>query len=310
MSVRVLQGGILTLLVDQGRVGFQHVGITTGGPMDEHAYCWANRLLSNPMCASQLEVTYGLFQCEFTAPTRIALTGADLQAELNGEGVAPWQVISINAGDHLVFKTPKTGLRAYLAIQGGFNVKPQFGSCTSVSRESLGGLYQDGKAIDKKDIIHYDSISGVEKQNWQGMPRSFIPNYHDLLTLDVILGYQFSDFEMAEIKRFFSQEYTVSQHIDRMGYRLSGEALKYKGNACQSEGISYGAIQVPDDGQPIILMRDRQTIGGYPKLGCVSVLDTGKLAQRGPGAKIMFRPVMIAEARHDYRKFKQFFAGT
>ncbi len=305
MSLRVDHAGVLALLVDRGRRGYQHVGVSVGGPMDEHAYLWANRLLGNKQSATQIEITYGLFRCQFEEDTHIALTGANLQATLNDKPIRSWQTYAVTAGDVLAFKTPHAGLRSYLAVKGGFQVEPHLGSTTTLMRDHIGGLRQDGQALSKTDLIPFNRYA--VKHRGQALPEAFIPDYTAKVELGVMLSYQFNQFDMSVIKRFFTSEYTISQHIDRMGYRLSGHAIHYEGQPLISEGISYGAIQISGDGQPIILMCDRQTIGGYPKVGCVTALDMNKLSQRGSGDTVMFRPIKAQTARNDMRAFERFF---
>ena len=287
MAFTVRNPGFLALLQDYGRYGYQHIGVTTGGPMDEHAFLWANRLLGNACNAAQIEITVGMLALEASRATTIALTGADLGATLNGRPIKPWRTYGISPGDQLKFASPLNGLRGYLAVRGGFEVAPQLGSASTVTREKLGGLGQNGDKLQKGDILPYQAFHGDIHNR---MPDRFIPDYRAPLLLGVICGYQYDSFDAAEIRRFFSEEYVIGKDIDRMGYRLSGTPVHSRLNGIVSEGIAYGAIQIPSDGQPIVLLRDRQTIGGYPKIGCVSSLDCGKLSQRGPGARVRFEP--------------------
>lgn len=293
MSFEVLNPGMLSLLQDRGRCGYQHLGVTTGGPMDEHAFCWANRLLGNDLNAAQLEITFGMLALRAEADTSIALTGADLDARLNGDSIKPWRTHRICKGDRLEFNAPVSGLRTYLAVAGGFLVETKLGSCATVAREGLGGLSGDGGKLVKGDRLPFKPHSaGIDGQ----VPPWAIPDYSQELEVGVILGYQQASFPRKELMKLFSGSYQVSQNIDRMGYRLSGDAVHSDLNGIVSEGIAYGAIQIPSDGQPIVLMKDRQTIGGYPKVGCLSALGAGQLAQRGPGSIVRFYPMDVAEA--------------
>ncbi|OOZ41300.1 hypothetical protein BOW52_04770 [Solemya elarraichensis gill symbiont] len=129
------------------------------------------------------------------------------------------------------------------------------------------------------------------------MPPWAIPDYDAELALGVVPGYQAEQFPDEELEKLFSSGYEVTQNIDRMGYRLSGEAIDSGLDGIISEGICYGAIQIPGDGQPIVLMKDRQTIGGYPKIGSLTALGAAQLSQRGPGALVTFYPLSIYEAR-------------
>lgn len=138
MTLKVLNAGPLSLLQDTGRMGFQGIGAAVGGPMDEHAFRWANHLLNNDVNAAQIEITLGLFQCEFSQPTQIALTGADMRAELDGELIQPWASYHVKAGSILKCKTARQGMRAYLAIQDGFKVSQVLASCSTVMRDEMG----------------------------------------------------------------------------------------------------------------------------------------------------------------------------
>ncbi len=305
MSLNVISPGFLSLLQDYGRFGYQRIGVTNGGPMDEHAFLWANKLLDNDYSCSMVEVSLGKFKARFTQSTMIAITGADMKAEINGERIANWQTHFVHAGDEIEFSTAESGLRAYLAVQRGFQVEAHLGSVATVERENIGGLHQDGKALTQGDSLPYRVADKITSKQ---INEKYIPDYSVPLTLRVILGYQSDAFSKNRMNRFFSSMYTVTNNINRMGYRLSGPSVNSEVmDGIVSEGISLGAIQVPKDGQPIVLMRDRQTIGGYPKLGCVSHLDLSRLAQRGPGAKLYFEPVDIAIAEGERLAYQQFF---
>lgn len=302
MSFEVLDGGMLALLQDPGRYGYQHIGVTTGGPMDEHAFRWANRLLDNPPEAAQIEINIGKLGLLAHEDTCIALTGADLGARINGKEAAPWQTYHIQRGDRIEFGMPVAGLRAYLAVAGGFKPAIKLGSCATVVREGLGGLDGRGQKLAKDDCIGFDRC---HQKTMTSLPAGEIPDYNQDLQVGVIPSYQYAHFSPGERMKFFTGSYEVSQRIDRMGYRLTGEHIASELDGIISEGIAYGAIQVPSDGQPIVLMKDRQTIGGYPKIGCLSALDAGLLAQRGPGSSVSFFLSDVAEAEGRRMLFNQ-----
>ena len=293
MSFEVLDAGMLALLQDSGRYGYQHIGVTTGGPMDEHAFFWANRLLGNATNAAQIEINIGRLGLLAHADTYIALTGADLGARINGKEVTPWRTFQIQRGDRIEFGMPVAGLRAYIAVAGGLKPATKLGSCATVVREGLGGLDGRGQKLAKGDRLEFDRS---ELQSGASLPPQEIPDYQKVLSLGVIPCYQYQHFSPSERMTFFSGTYEVSQRIDRMGYRLTGDPIHSDLDGIISEGIAYGAIQVPSDGQPIVLMKDRQTIGGYPKIGCLSALDAGQLAQRGPGAVVRVYLTDVADA--------------
>ncbi|MCZ2722021.1 biotin-dependent carboxyltransferase family protein [Marinomonas sp. 15G1-11] len=289
--MKILQPGVLALIQDLGRIGKHRIGLTVGGPMDPSAFRWANRLCHNPDNASAIEISIGGFAAEFLEPAQIAITGATVEVKINGKAVSMWETLNVHAGDTLKLGFATEGCRIYLAIQGGIELEAHFGSTATVVREGLGGL--SGKPLAKGDLIN---VSHRDNKARLSMPTQHRPNYADQSPLRVVLGYQAESFSSLDKARFFHGEYTVSERMDRMGYRLTGPACHSSVSSLLSEGISHGAIQVPPDGQPIVLLNDRQTIGGYPKLGSVMALDTARLAQMTQGKKVHFTPVTVEEA--------------
>ncbi|GAA0237297.1 biotin-dependent carboxyltransferase family protein [Marinomonas primoryensis] len=295
MAFKVIKPGLLALVQDLGRHGHQSIGLTTGGPMDEVAFRWGNALLDNDPNSAQIEITFGMFTLEAQANTSIAITGADLGATLNDKSIPPWQTYAIKKGDILAFHQPVWGLRAYLAVKGGFLCEPTLGSVATVMREKIGGLTSKGDKLKKGDSLSYHTSHDHQQR---AVPRLAIPNYGNK-EIPVILGYQYQSFSSLERANFFSSDYTVSSNSDRMGYRLEGKAVHTELKGIISEGIAYGAIQIPKDGQPIVLLRDRQTIGGYPKMGCVTRVGGGILAQQKPGDIIQFTPITVDQAEQE-----------
>ncbi len=304
MSLRVIKSSFLTLLQDYGRYGYQHVGLTHSGPLDEHAYLWANRLLDNHYNAAQLEISYGVFAAEFLEDSVIALCGADLRATLGGKSITPWQTYNIKRGDIIEFASPKHGLRAYLAIKGGFKVTETLSSVAAVVRENLGGLNGDGSKVSPGDQIVYEKKA---HQMTSRVPEKFIPAYSSSITLRFVPNISVSSAGLDAQAVFQNTPYEVTQNIDRMGYRLSGEPIQVPLEGIVSQGISVGSIQLPKDGQPIVLMKDRQTMGGYPLLGCVTAIDLPLLAQSSPGTKVKFRAVDIDDVESELVIYKKFF---
>ncbi|WP_295890701.1 biotin-dependent carboxyltransferase family protein [uncultured Vibrio sp.] len=307
MTLRVLSSGPLSLLQDLGRFGYQSIGVSTGGPMDEHAFLWANRLLDNHPNATQVEVTMGQFSCEFHAKTTIALTGADMGARLNGKPIDAWQSYAIQQGDTLELKGAISGMRTYLAVSGGFQTPQTLASSATVVRDALGGVHGRGEPLTARDLIRYNvSIPQQPKR----VPYEFVPSYERSIVLEVIPGYQFEDFDPTERERFFESIYCLTPKMDRMGARLSGPGITCKRQSLVSEGIALGAIQIPADGQPIVLLKDRQTIGGYPKIGCVTSKGLSQLAQCLPETEIQFKEKDLYEAEAERMITQQFFSNT
>lgn len=304
-GLKVIKPGLLTLVQDLGRFGYQHLGLSPGGAADEQAFLWANRLLGNPPNSPALEICLGGLELEAQADCQLALTGADLGARRQGQPVTPWQTLGLKAGELLTFGYPKTGLRAYLAVTGGFEITPSFGSVASVVREQLGGLDGRGSPLQEGDHLPCPGSTGGGRHR-QVSPR-FIPDYTDPLTLRVIEGDLNSVLGPEQKADFYQQGYKILPQSDRMAVRLEAGPLTPKTTGMVSEGINFGCIQLPPEGQPMVLLKDRQTLGGYPKLGTVFPLDAFALAQRQAPAQVHFTPMLLEEAQAQLRRFYRFF---
>lgn len=295
LGFKVEHPGMLTLLQDLGRFGQAKLGLTNGGPGDKLAFNWANRLLENDVNASMLEASFGGLKLTSQINTVICVTGANVPLSINGENKPLWSTHNIAKGDKIELGFASQGIRAYLAVKGGFCVEKQFGSVATVLRENIGGL--TGEALKPGDHLPANNAQHSDKQHH--LLQQDQPNYDQEIRLRVIPGYQQQQFSRLQQRRFFAGHYQVSKQWDRMGYRLEGPAIKCTQTAMLSEGITLGAIQIPPDGQPIVLMHDRQTIGGYPKIGSVLSLDLSRLAQCGQGANIYFEPITMETAHNE-----------
>ncbi|MEO3678383.1 biotin-dependent carboxyltransferase family protein [Rheinheimera sp. FR7-31] len=289
----VLAPGVLSLLQDSGRFGQSALGLTTGGPMDAPSATWANRLLGNNINATLIECSVGGLQLRADSHSFIAVTGAILPVSINGKAVEQWTVHKVQAGDVIELGMVTKGLRAYIAVAGGFNVAPQFSSTATVLREGIGGL--SGNKLQAGDKLAAQTVNTLQRQR---LPARYRPQFNQTLTLRLIEGYQASSFSATERQRFYLHSYKVTPRADRMGYKLSGSAIKCQQTQLLSEGICYGAVQIPPDGQPIVLLNDRQTLGGYPKIGSVLSLDCALLAQAGAGTEVYFTPVSPQQAHN------------
>ncbi len=300
MQIEILSPGILSLIQDAGRFGQHGIGLTSGGPMDPCAFKWANRLLNNDQNATAIETTVGGIKIKSHGTTRIAVTGAKVEVKINGKPQPQWQSLDLGLGDELELGYATNGCRIYLAVAGGFKLQKQFGSNSTVVREGVGGLTgkdSAGKALTKGDKLDCHALISQSDAH-QTLPETLRPEYLDEVTLRVIPGYQQAHFSDHQQAMFFQNNFKVSELCDRMGYRLSGPQVKCDIEGILSEGICLGAIQVPKDGQPIILMNDRQTIGGYPKMGSVLSLDLAKLAQLTQGGSVKFEAITIDDAHN------------
>jgi len=301
----VKQPGLLTLVQDRGRFGAHNLGLTTGGPLDTLAYDWANRLLCNDNNATCLEVSFGGLSLEASVDTTIAITGAKKPCKINGKDIEQWHTHSIKKGDLLEMGFAHEGVRAYLAVAGGFDIAPSFGSSSTVVREKIGGIHGDKLQADDQLPCATNSIIRHQK-----LAEEHRPSYGNQATLRVVKGYQQAVFDHIQQWRFFNSEYQVTERSDRMGFRLEGEVIHTTMVGMLSEGICHGAIQIPADGQPIVLMNDRQTIGGYPKIGSVISLDTARLAQLTPGSTVRFEAIDLEQAHNLHYLEKSKFQRT
>jgi len=302
-GLTVIRPGVQSSLQDLGRFGVASQGLSQGGTMDLHAHCWANKILENSVSCPTLEIVIGLAEFKAKSDLLLALAGAEMQARIDGVAVGNWCSFSLLQGQTLTLKAAVSGMRSYLAVSGGFQIKPILGSVSTVVRNQLGGL--DGKMLQVDDFLP-SKLHALSPRNY--VPRSFLPEYSDTIILRVIESYQATEFSAEELKKFYQSEYTLTQDCDRMGARLTGEPINAPAGLI-SEGVALGAIQVPADGQAIILLNDRQTLGGYPKIGCVARVDLPKLAQARPGTRIKFTPVALVKARDEWQDFSRYFGS-
>ena len=250
MSFKVLNPGIFTTIQDLGRYGYAHLGITSSGAMDEYAYRWALELLGDQN-TNALEILLGGLSLKATAQTYIVVTGADLDFKIDGKSAPIWQTIKIKKDQTLSFGMQKSGMRSYLSVKGGFFAQKVKQSYSTTIKEGIGDKLKGG------DILEFESFSN---QPIRRLKKEYIPTYTDTLTLRVVLGYQDHYFSEEQKREFFKSSYELTQDISRMGYKLKGPALTPNSTLLISEGIAFGAVQIPKDGQPIVLLKERQTI--------------------------------------------------
>ena len=306
-SIEVLKPGMLTLVQDLGRYGYQQFGVPVAGAMDAFAAITANLLVGNPRSAAVLEMMMLGPELIFESPGYISITGADLGPKLNGSAVALWQTLAVAAGDVLSFSGLKTGLRSYLAVSGGLDTPLVMNSRATYTKAALGGY--EGRALKAADRLPIGP-AGPEVPQMLILPEAERPVYGKEKTIRVVLGPQEDAFTEAGIRTFLEGDYTVTNECDRMGYRLEGPSIEHvKGGDIISDGIAFGAVQVPGHGKPIIMMADRQTTGGYTKIAGVISVDLPQLAQSKPGDLIRFKRVTLEEAHEALRAQERFFAG-
>lgn len=294
-TVIVHTAGLLTIVQDRGRYGYQRFGMPVSGAMDVFSLELANLLVGNDPGDACLEATISGPELEFTVATWLAITGADMDPHLNGQGIPMNIAIDARPGDRLEFRGLRSGCRAYIAFAGGIAVAPVMGSRSTYLRAGIGG--HQGRALMPGDELLLGEPVG--KPRLKRIPEGLIPEYNHEQTIRIISGPEAHYFEIAGLHSFLSTEYTVTAKSDRMGYRLSGEPIKHREGMTNiiSAGISPGTVQVPGDGQPIILMADRQTSGGYARIANVITADLTLLAQMRPGDKIFFNETSLEIAQ-------------
>lgn len=302
MALEVVAPGFLTTVQDLGRLGYEGFGVPVAGAMDGYALRAANSLVCNPWEAAALEITAAGPTLRATEVCLIAVTGGGLGLRINGIKLPLWMAAIVRRGATISFEGQPGGCRAYLAVAGGFELPQVMGSRATYLRGGFGG-YQ-GRALRAGDTLEVGrtdcDLFGRAGEKW---PESLRPPYADTPTVEVILGPQDDHFTEEGIRAFLTGEYHVDSRSDRMGYRLHGPIIAHKSAAdIVSDGMVLGAVQVPADGQPIVMMADRQTTGGYPKIATVVSVDIPLLAQCVPGASsVRFRPTTVEAAQARYR---------
>ncbi|MGN7902883.1 biotin-dependent carboxyltransferase family protein [Pseudomonas sp. 22373] len=298
-QLRIEASTPLCQLQDAGRFGVRHLGVTQGGALDWVAMHWANWLLGNPLGAPVVEVALGGFCVVAEQDCVLALAGADLDARVDDQPLAPWRSFALAKGQRLTLKQPKRGVRAYMAAPGGFQGEDVLGSCATVVREALGGIDGQGAALAKDQALAFTGSKATLRE----VPQALCPQFAKKPVLDLVIGAQIGEFSGTSLFEAFNSDWTLDRRADRMGVRLLGPQLVYQGAPMISEGIPLGAVQVPPDGQPIMLLNDRQTIGGYPRLGALTPLALAQLAQCMPGASVRFRAVVQDEAWREQQDY-------
>lgn len=305
-TVQVMSPGPLAMLQDNGRTGYQHLGVGVGGVADSHAAGWANRLLGNASDAVLVEIFLGNFRVRFDCASEFSVAGAEVQWRLDGRPISNWQSHRAQSGSLLEASMASAGLRAYLAFPGGVDAPGICGSSATSVGEGLGGLLGNGSPLKQGDVLKFSprqAAAGVIRR----VPTQFCRVYGNAMRLRVVPSNQFNKFPPASVQQFFASRFQVAAESDRMGVRLQGRPLENPPESLTSEAVSSGAIQVPASGLPIVLMQDCQTIGGYPKLGHVYRVDLDLLAQARSGVEVQFSLGDAAESRHELLLQKQFF---
>lgn len=310
MTVLVVTScGPMTSLQDAGRLGWQRFGVSTSGAMDRPALAAANALVGNAPGAAAIEFMLlgGSFRIE-GGTVRLAMAGAPCAATVEGRLVPPFSSVLLRSGETFSVKPAQAGVYAYLAVAGGFDLPLQLGSLSLHPRARIGGI--EGRPLQAGDRLPLrlrDASDGPEFALDPQMPELAL---EASTPVRVVLGPQDDHFTPEGVATFLSTEYRVSREADRMGYRLSGPAIPHaSGFNIVSDGIVTGAVQVPGSGEPIVMMADRQTTGGYPKIATVISADVRLVAQRRPGEAVRFEAVSMQVAQAIARSRVGWLAG-
>jgi antagonist of KipI len=300
MNALVVRAGFLTTVQDLGRTGYRQFGISTSGALDSFALRVANLLAGNDESAAGIEITLGGLQLRFDDERIVAWCGGEFDVKIGPRQLPAGHVAHLRAGDELKFGAPKIGCRAWLSISGGVDVPIVLSSRATDLRANFGGL--DGRALRDGDVVQLGSVpqstpvAADAISSWTA-PHDWVSPAKREPMLRFIRGTDWPRFNDVTIQRFTDQQFAVSPDSDRMGVRLDGPELKRNDNLdLISEAVAPGTIQVPPSGQPILLLGDCQTIGGYPKIAHVITVDLGIAAQLRAGDHVRFSEVSMADA--------------
>ncbi len=300
-EIRIISPGMFTTIQDDGRYGYQRFGMPIAGAMDKLSYELANLLVGNHSGEAALETTLSGPEIEFAADTYVAVCGADMQAALNGSRIPMNQTIPVEAGSRLSFGHLVHGSRTYIAFAGGLATEPVMESRSTYLRAGIGGFH--GRALIAGDRLPIPSLN--YKLPVKQAPAELCMEEMQDKPFGLLPGPEIKRFVYPALKNLLTTQYTLSENCDRMGYRLQGEPLVFRTGAqpdILSAGTVAGTLQIPADGQPILLMADRQTTGGYARIAVMAAVDINYAAQLKPGDSIRFVETTIEKAQAAYRK--------
>jgi biotin-dependent carboxylase-like uncharacterized protein len=301
-AFEVIEPGILTTIQDRGRYGFSQFGVPPSGALDSFSLRVGNLLVGNREEEACLEITLMGLKIKASREIVMAITGGDLSPLLNEEPLEMWRTHLLVEGDVIRFKKVQTGCRAYLCVSGGLVVPKIMGSFSTYLSGKFGGL--EGRALRRGDILYtLDNPFSLAKLGLR-FPSDFIPPFEKEVLLRVIPGPQDDHFTEKGWKTFSSEHFQVTPQCDRMGIRLEGPKIERSSDVEESiisEGLISGAIQVPGDGKPIIILTELVT-GGYTKIATIISVDLPKVAQLKPGDRVRFEPIPMEEAQALLRK--------
>ncbi|HET6204717.1 MAG TPA: biotin-dependent carboxyltransferase family protein [Planctomycetota bacterium] len=303
MTLEVVRAGPFATVQDLGRFGHLRHGVPPSGAMDPFALEVANLLVGNPRGAAALEVAPGRLALRCLAEGLFAVTGADLDATVDGKPAPRWEAFAVHGGETLSFGRALGGVFAYLALAGGIDVDEVMGSRSTYVRARLGGF--EGRPLGRGDLLRAGPIAAPLRPAGRRLPREVIPSYSRRVEARVILGPDLDRFTEQALATLLASPFEVTPRSDRMGYRLRGPSLRHRGGAdILTDALATGSVQVPPDGQPIVLLADRPATGGYARIATVITADVGKVAQSPPGGTVSFRSVEIEQAQAEALRFE------
>ena len=288
----VLSPGVFATIQDAGRFGHLRYGVTEGGGLDSFSLRHGQHLLGNRLECAAIEVAMGGCSLQTTVATHVVVTGALLPITVDGDARTHGKVFKIEAGQRLALGHVISGVYSYISVAGGILSSKALGSRSTVVRDNLGGL--NGTALQANDRlpISQQAFNGISRRG----PVPKFPQRNKTLRLRYIPGFQYSQIAADAIAQFEKQTYQLTGQKDRMGARLQGDSVETGISQLYSEATCLGAVQIPPDGQPIVLLNDRQTVGGYPKIGGVIPTDCRRLVQATTGTAIQFSPITPEQA--------------
>jgi antagonist of KipI len=318
MSLKILKAGLLDTVQDNGRYGYQHLGVNPGGAMDLAAMQTANLLIGNEMNEPTLELFYPAAEILFEKNAFITVAGGNFSPTINGDGIKMGRPVMVTKNSVIQFPKKKKGQCCYLAVHGGFKIPSWLNSCSTNLKANAGGY--GGRKLKKEDRIELNtdfknellSNSDMIKLPWRAAP---IPDLSHEKEIFIIPGNEFDDLSGASKNTFLNKEFKVAMLSDRMGYRLEGENLMTTARQeLVSSAVNFGTIQLLPNGQLIVLMADSQTTGGYPRIAHVISAHLSKISQKQPGEMIKFTIVDQAKAedlrRNQYLHLQQLKNGS
>jgi len=294
-TFEVLEPGILTTIQDLGRYGFSQFGVPPSGGLDTFSLMVSNLLVGNGEEEACLEITLMGLRIRALKEVVIAITGGDLSPALNGEPVEMWRTHLLVQDDVITFKKVSAGCRAYLSAGGGFVVPKIMGSSSTYLSGKFGGL--EGRPLRRGDVLYTSNSPSLDKLGLR-FPSDWIPSLEKEVLLRVIPGPQDHHFTEEGFQTLTSSSYEVTRQCDRMGVRLEGPRIERRSDVEESiisEGLISGAIQVPGDGKPIIILTELVT-GGYTKIATIISTDLPRVAQLKPGDRVKFKPISVKDA--------------